>query len=224
MPIGVFHSEVAQSVVDRCLGPAFLAPPTHHRQGGIATQRRRSLIQPARHDFAVAIHELHEFDRRVQLAQPGQSRVARPRRRKGELAVELHDLRAQTRRQGDATVAGSGIDVDHGRRLPGKRQQTTAQALAFVAPDDDHANTRLGGWLLALLFWHRGSRRQWPEGYHFRVVCYSWTVGVWPRQEGSNAAGAEVAPWLPRHIAFREPCATMSSRHVRNCRRRRRHG
>src|SRR5690606_8510207 len=131
--------DVAEPVVDRGVGMAFLETAADDRERRIGSKRRGARLEPPVHDLRVAVHELHELDVGPELGEPLEASIPSACRGERGRQVELDDLYPEVPRHLRAPVRGSRIHVHHGGRATHHRQQTRSESLSLVAPDRDDA-------------------------------------------------------------------------------------
>jgi hypothetical protein len=134
--------DVEHTVVDRSFGEALLQLTAHAGHLGMTREKRFRRLEPAVDDLAVSVDELHERETGRDGAQPSEPGIARSGTVERPAHVQVNHFDALGPSQLDGTVGRSGIDVDHAGCLAPDRLETAAQALAFVAAQDDDAEAR----------------------------------------------------------------------------------
>lgn len=132
--------EVAQQIVEACLGMPFVATPADDGQFCICIEGNNRGRQPASIDLAIAVHELNVFDFRrgfQQLLEPG---ISCPCSSERSRQIEIDNFDVHGAGQIRTAIRRARIDIDDGVSVRIERLQTTSQPLSFVATDRDHTN------------------------------------------------------------------------------------
>src|SRR5262249_54306256 len=95
----------------------FPAAATNHRDISMRLEKRQRFLEPIPVESAVSVDKLNELDRRKGMFEGDKPLVARPRRRKPTIRIELDTLCAESLRHHDTLIDGSGVHIHNAADL-----------------------------------------------------------------------------------------------------------